>query len=86
MTRDTDTDRLLKTIEQMAHDHTLEKIALEKRLVDRKSLIRALVRQMEIDNPSFADHRCRECTHGATPDHLHKGPCAYHQAKTLLGD
>lgn len=27
---------------------------------------------------------CRDCTHGTTPDHLHKGPCAYHRARALL--
>lgn len=51
-------------------------------------VIRGLVNQMEgavdLDKPSFADARCRECTHGTTPDDWRPRQCAYHQALEIL--
>lgn len=31
------------------------------------------------------DGGCIQCTQGATPDRFNTGPCAYHNAKKLLG-
>lgn len=31
------------------------------------------------------DAGCIECTQGATPDKFNTGPCAYHNARRLLG-
>lgn len=31
------------------------------------------------------DAGCIECTAGTVPDHLNTGPCAYHNAKKVLG-
>ena len=54
-----------------------------------KQLIRDLLKQMDdavdIDKPSFADPRCRECTHGTTPDDWKPQTCAYHRARKLVG-
>lgn len=52
------------------------------------TLLRDLVKQMDdavdIDKPSFADPRCRECTHGTTPDDWKPRTCAYHRALAII--
>ena len=50
-------------------------------------MIRFLVDELENrDGYSPAESSCPECTLGTVPDNLNRGPCLYHQAKTLLGD
>ena len=53
----------------------------------RDKIIKFLIDELENrDGYSPAESSCPECTLGTVPDNLNRGPCLYHQAKTLLGD
>lgn len=50
---------------------------------DVLSILREAVDDYE-DQERSGEPSCIECTSGATPNHLNKGPCWYHRARAIL--
>lgn len=62
-----------------------------RRLVDLETALNRMIQSHENAQADSEgrypalDSGCIECTGGSTPDRYNTGPCAYHNAKRLLG-